>query len=83
MPPAQQAPEAQARAFARRKAEEFQQLPTIGDYVMSRRSDPEQIKAREREEEDVRKAKEDVKKEKLEWESQFLRDFPGHWESLD
>lgn len=54
-------------------------MPTISDYVMARRSDPEQIKAREKkEEEDVRKAKEDVEGEKLEWESQFLRDFPSN-----
>ena len=51
MPQVEQAPEDQARAFARRKAEEFQQLLAIGDHVMSPRSEPEQIKAREKEEE--------------------------------
>ncbi|KAK6511564.1 hypothetical protein TWF481_000479 [Arthrobotrys musiformis] len=78
-----QGPEAQARAFAQKKAEEFQRLPTIGDYVVARSSDPEHIKAREEEEEGVRKAREGVEREKREWDSLFMRDFPGNWESQD
>ncbi|KAK6529562.1 hypothetical protein TWF281_008733 [Arthrobotrys megalospora] len=83
MPRAERAPEVQARDFARRKAEEFQQLLTIGDYVMARHSDPEQIKAREREEAGVRKAKEDVEREKKRWESTFIMDFPGNCQAVD
>ncbi|KAK6354102.1 hypothetical protein TWF730_008520 [Orbilia blumenaviensis] len=74
-----EAPETQARKFAKQKAEEFKRLPTIGDYVRACHSDPEQVKAREAEAKNLRRAKEEIERAKGEWEEKFMRDFAGDW----